>query len=365
MARKFGIAVVGCGRWGSHYVRILDQDPDVGVLTVYDEREDRLQAIVRRSPNVRLARGLHECLAADDVDAVVIATPATTHAAIGTTCLEAGKHVLMEKPITTTAADAAAMMELAESRGLTLMVGHTFLFNPAVLKVRELVMHPGLGKIHYLYARRTNLGPIRPDVNAVWDLAAHDISIFNFMLESVPLWASAVGARVLGQRFEDVGFITLAYPHGIVGHIHVSWADPSKVRELVVVAANERIVFNDMDPQESVRVYQRGVSSNGTSPLGPATFGEFKLTMRDGDIISPRIEPSEPLGNQIAHFLSCLRTGQAPATDAATGRDVVAVLEAIDESMSADGVPVRVGDTAARPRFGTRYRRARVADPVP
>jgi predicted dehydrogenase len=364
MATQFGIAVVGCGRWGSHYVRILDQHPDVDVLTVCDQRADLLDAIGRRFPGVRRTTSLEECLASDGIDAVVIATPASTHAAVGSACLEAGKHVLMEKPITTTTADAGALIELAGSRGLTLMVGHTFLFNPAVLKVRELVMHPGLGKIHYVYARRTNLGPIRPDVNAVWDLAAHDISIFNFVLESVPLWASAVGARVLGQRFEDVGFITLAYPHGVVGHIHVSWADPSKVRELVVVAANERIVFNDMDPQESVRVYQRGVSSNGTSPLGPATFGEFKLTMRDGDIISPRIEPSEPLGNQIAHFLACLRTGQPPATDAAAGRDVVAVLEAIDESMRADGVPVPVGD-APRSRFRTRNRRSRVVNPVP
>jgi predicted dehydrogenase len=339
MKNGIGVAVVGCGQWGGHYVRILGETSGAFPAAICDESQQRLAAVGDRFPQVPTFGDLGGALSAEGVDAVIVATPATSHAEVAGACLAAGKHVLVEKPLTTSSADADALIELAEAGNLILMVGHTFLFNPAVLKVRELITRPGLGKIHYLYARRTNLGPIRRDVNAVWDLAAHDISIFNFMLEAVPSRVSAVGASVLDGRHQDVGFVSLSYPGGVVGHIHVSWADPSKVRELVVVAANQRIVFNDMDAQESVRVFERGVSASRTSPV---TFGEFQLTLRDGDIVSPRIEPSEPLRNQTVHFLDCMRTGYPPATDGALGRDVVAVLEAIDMSMEAGGAPVSV-----------------------
>lgn len=202
-------------------------------------------------------------------------------------------------------------------------------------------MRPALGKIHYLYARRTNLGPIRRDVNALWDLAAHDVSIFNFMLDAVPVWASAVGVRVLERSHEDVGFIALGYPDGIVGHIHVSWADPNKVRELVVVASNQRIVLNDLDTQESVRIYERGVSLSRTAPSNYG-YGD-QVMLRDGDIISPRVEPSEPLRNQTTHFIDCIRNGRIPATDGPAGRDVVMVMEAIDRSLASNGAPETIG----------------------
>jgi predicted dehydrogenase len=260
-------------------------------------------------------------------------------------------HVLVEKPLTTSVAEAEELIQTAGERGLVLMVGHTFLFNPSVLKVHELVMRPALGKIHYLYARRTNLGPIRRDVNALWDLAAHDVSIFNFILGAVPLWTSAVGVRVLERPHEDVGFISLGYPHGVVGHIHVSWADPHKVRELVVVASNQRIVLNDMDPQESVRVHERGVSLSRTAPSSYGYEG-FQLMLRDGDIISPRVEPSEPLRNQAAHFVECIRNGWIPATDGAAGRDVVMVMEAIDRSLMSNGAPEVVGAQGSVPVNG-------------
>jgi predicted dehydrogenase len=343
---RLGVAVVGAGHWGGNYVRVLGQLPDARPAVVCDREASRLAAVARQFPDVALTTALGDVLERRDVDAVVVATPATTHADVATACLAAGKHVLVEKPLTTSLARADELIRFAEERGLVLMVGHTFLFNPSVLKVRELVMRPALGKLHYVYARRTNLGPIRDDVNALWDLAAHDVSIFAFILEAVPEWVSAVGARVLGRRHEDVGFVSLGYPNGVIGHIHVSWADPNKVREVVVVAANQRIVLNDMDPQESVRVYERGVSLAPTAPLG-AGYGEYPLMLRDGDIVSPRVEPSEPLRNQTAHFVECVRRGWTPATSGRAGRDVVLVMEAVDRSLAGNGAPTEVGPPVA------------------
>jgi predicted dehydrogenase len=358
MRERIGIAVIGAGRWGGNYLRVLSALPDARPAVVCDRDPERLGVVSRQFPGVPVTTDLSEAQAREDVDAVIVATPATTHAEVAGACLAAGKHVLIEKPLTTVASKADELIRDAAERGLVLMVGHTFLFNPAVLKLRELIMRPALGKIHYVYARRTNLGPIRDDVNALWDLASHDISIFGFMLDAFPEWVSAVGARVLGRPREDVGFIALGYPNGVMGHIHVSWADPNKVRELVVVAANQRIVLNDMDPQESVRIYERGVSLAPTAPLG-ASFGQYPLTLRDGDIISPRIEPSEPLRNQTSHFVECVRHGWEPATDGRAGRDVVAIMEAVDRSMLAQGAPIPTGERVAPTSNG-----GRVASPV-
>ncbi|MCB0214358.1 MAG: gfo/Idh/MocA family oxidoreductase, partial [Anaerolineae bacterium] len=197
-----------------------------------------------------------------------------------------------------------------------------------------------LGQIYYLYARRTNLGPIRRDVNALWDLAPHDISIFNYLLDSVPEWVSAVGVKALGNCREDVGFISLGYPNGVVGHIHVSWADPNKVREVVVVGSDRRIVFDDLNALERVKIFEKGI----TSTSGEATsFGEFQFMIRDGDIISPRVEVNEPLKTQCIHFLECVAHNFIPFTSGQAGKEVVQVMEAIDLSLQYHGVPISVG----------------------
>jgi predicted dehydrogenase len=247
--------------------------------------------------------------------------------------------VLVEKPITTSSEEADDLAAMAESRGLVLMVGHTFVFNGGIKRIREYIEQGEIGRIYYLYASRTNLGPIRRDVNALWDLAPHDISIFNFLLGSVPEWVSAVGLRVLRNCREDVGFITLGYPGGVIGHIHVSWADPNKVRELVVVGSNRRVAFDDMDPQEPVRIFEKSVTS---SEGEPSSYGEYQFLMRDGDIISPRIESSEPLKNQARHFLECVADGKRPISNASVGRDVVRIMEAIDRSVALNGAPVTI-----------------------
>ena len=228
---------------------------------------------------------------------------------------------------------------MAESRRLTLMVGHTFVYNAAVRKVREYMDAGTLGDIYYMYARRTSLGPIRTDVNALWDLASHDVSIFSYLLGSQPEWVSAIGSRVLRNEREDVGFVSIGYPGGVVAHIHVSWADPNKTRELVVVGSEKQVVFNDLNALERVRLFSKGVTA--VTAENPS-YGEFMFQLRDGDIVSPMIEASEPLKNECAHFVDCVCTGNVPITDGAIGASAVRVMEAIDESISRRGIPVPV-----------------------
>ena len=339
MREQFGVAVLGCGYWGMNYVRVFSELPGARVLAVCDKRADRLQEVGRRFPGVILTTDVEHALAVTGVDAVVICTEASTHHRIGRAALEAGKHVLMEKPLATTAADADDLIAVAEAQGLTLMVGHTFIYNAGIRRIKEYVDQGEVGRVYYLYSSRTNLGPIRRDVNALWDLAPHDVAIFNYLLDSSPEWVSAVGVNVLRNRREDVGFISLGYPNDVVGHVHVSWADPNKVREMVVVGSDKRIAFNDLNPLEQVRIYEKSVT-----PLGgeAASYGEYHFLMRDGNIISPRIEFSEPLKNQCGHFLECATRGTSPLTGGAAGRDVVRVMEAIDRSLRRRGAPVAV-----------------------
>ena len=339
MSKTLGVAVIGCGYWGMNYVRIFTELLQTHVVVVCDQRPERLQEVARRFSEMKLTTSLDEALMLPDVEGVVVCTEPTSHWPVVEKCLSAGKHVLVEKPITVRSEDAEALIKRASSAGLTLMVGHTFVYNPGVRKVKSYLQNQEAGQIYYLYAQRTNLGPIRNDVNALWDLAPHDISIFNYLLDCTPEWVSAVGAKVLHNSREDVGFVTLGYPNGVLGHIHVSWADPNKVREVVVVGSNKRIVFNDLNPMEQVRVFDKGVSS---VPAEAESYGEYQLFVRDGDIISPRVPVSEPLKNQCLHFVECITQGVPPMTDGASGYQVVRVMDAIDRSIAQRGAPVTI-----------------------
>lgn len=336
---KMGIAVLGCGYWGANYLRVFNELPDTRVAVACDVREQRLRELAPRLPGATLTTSVDEALASPNVDAVVLATQATSHYAIAKQCLESGRHILIEKPMTTSPQDARQLIRLADERGLVLMVGHVFIFNLGIRKVKEYIDQNKIGQLYYLYARRTNLGPIRQDVNALWDLAAHDVSIFNYLLDHDLLWVSAVGSRVLRNGHEDVGFIAVGYPDGIVGHIHVSWADPNKVREVVVVGSQMRIVFDDVNAPEQVRVYEKGIA-----PSSPelSNFGEYHFQVRDGDIISPRIEMGEPLKHQCSHFIDCIKNGTSPLTSGRDGLKVVEVMTAIDQSIAQQGTPVRI-----------------------
>jgi predicted dehydrogenase len=333
-----GIALIGCGYWGANYLRIFDELPGTQVLAVCDQRPDRLQEIARRFPSVYLTTDIGDAIRREGVDAAVICTQATTHYALVQHCLLADKHVLVEKPITTSSDKAEELAELADANSLVLMVGHTFLYNSGIRKVKELIQQRR-HRVYYLHACRTNLGPVRRDVNALWDLATHDIAIFNYLLDTTPEWVSAVGAKVLHNCREDVGFLSLGYPGGVVGHIHVSWADPNKAREVVVVCSDERIVFNDLSAMEPVRVFEKGIRVASDEPL---SFGEYTLQIRDGDILSPKIDVREPLKEQCRHFSDCVRYDRRPLTSAWDGRDVVEVLEAAERSIQSKGEQIGV-----------------------
>src|SRR5947208_7292306 len=321
-----------------NYVRIFNELTDARVLAVCDQIAERLNEVARRFPGLYLTTQIDDAVSQPDVEAVVVCTEASTHFNVTRRLLMAGKHVLVEKPLTTIAADSEKLIDLAESNSAILMVGHTFIFNAGVRKVKEYVQEDS-GRVYYLYARRTNLGPIRRDVNALWDLAPHDIAIFNYLLDGTPQWVSAVGGKVLGNCRDDVGFISLGYPDNVLAHVHVSWADPDKAREVVVVKSDKRIVFNDLNGIEQVRVFEKGVSPVEHETLN---YGEFRFDNRAGDIISPRIEAAEPLKSQCRHFLECVRTGQRPISSGVEGRDVVRVLEAVNRSIEYRGLQVSV-----------------------
>jgi len=334
MAQPIRVALVGYGYWGPNYARVFGELSGSEVTAICEVAPDRRQRASEKHRQVAAPRDLSELLRRPDVDAVVISTPASTHYEVAMAALRSGRHVLIEKPLALNLDHCRELAELAERSGRVLMVAHTFLYNAGIRKMKECIGTPDFGRVYYLHATRTNLGPIRQDVNAVWDLAPHDVSIFHYLLDRPPLWASAIGSSVLGHPREDVAFITLGYADGVIGNIHVSWADPNKVREVVAVGSGRRVVFDDLNSLEHVRVYEKGVSVGESSA---DSFGEFKLLVRDGDIISPRVEPSEPLKNQCAEFLSAIRTGQAPLSNAHFAASVVRTLLAIEASMRDHG----------------------------
>lgn len=337
MTEKMNIAVIGCGYWGMNYVRLISELPNTNLAMVCDARAERLQEVQQRY-NVPVTTELDDVLKTN-IDAAIICTNATSHYTIASKLAQAGIHLLIEKPMTTTSADAEALIQHAEASNITLMVGHVFLFNPGIEAVKGYMDGSKIGEIYYLYASRTNLGPVREDVNAIWDLATHDIAIYNYLLGCQPEWISAVGAAVLHNRREDVGFVTLGYPDGIIGHIHVSWANPSKVREVVVVGSNLRIAFNDLNPAEKVMIYEKGIAA---AEIQPSSYGEYQLLVRDGDVISPRIEIREPLKYQVQHFISCIENGTKPLSDGHAGLAVIRCLEAIDRSIQEKGQPMYI-----------------------
>jgi predicted dehydrogenase len=336
------VAVIGCGYWGVNYVRVLGELTDCAVVLACDAREERLREIQHKFPGVGVTTSVDDVLCAPEVDAVVICTEATSHFELASRALDNGKDILVEKPLTTTVVDARELVVRGEALGRVLLVGHTFVYNPGVQKLKTYINDSDIGAVYYLYARRTNLGPIRSDVNASWDLATHDVAIFNHLLDDSPNWVSAVGVNALGNGKLDAAFIALGYGAGVVGHVHVSWAEPNKVREVVVVGSDKRIAFNDLDPLERVRVFDKGVKH--ASPDRFPGFAEHQLTIRDGDITSPALPVREPLKSVCGHFLHCIRRDEVPLTGGRDGIEVVRVMEAIDRSMALRGAPVEIGD---------------------
>ena len=274
---------------------------------------------------------------APDVDAVVVATPVQSHFALVKEALEAGKDVLCEKPLAATVDECRALCNLAVAHQRLLMVGHVFLYNPSVQHLKIDLDRGELGRIYYMDATRTNHGPVRRDVGAIRDLASHDISIFNFLLGAPPSEVSAAGGFFLQEGIEDIGFLTLTYPKGVVCHVHTSWLNPRKVRQLTIVGDHKMAVWDDMNNLEPIRYYDKGVTADHY-----ASFGEFHLILRDGAILSPKVRLYEPLLKQDQEFIDCLRSRRPPTASAEFGLEVVRVLEAAMESVRHHGRSVAV-----------------------
>jgi predicted dehydrogenase len=324
------IAIIGFGHWGPNYARILAGTLGGARLVACAEpAAGRLAAFERQYPAARAYADYKRLLRDGDVDAAIVATPTSTHRTVAGDCLEAGLHVLVEKPLASNVADAEALIAMARHAKRTLMVGHTFLFNPAVQAIKSYLDEGSLGEIRYLYFQRTGLGPIRQDVNALWDLAPHDISMLGYWLGVEPLDVVARGQSYLKSDTEDVVFVTLTYPDKVLASVHVSWLDPIKTRRVTVVGDRKMVVFDDTHATEKLRVYDRGADYQPRD----GGFAEFIAAVRDGDILIPRLEPREPLREQLVHFVDCLNRGTTPISSAEDGLAVVRILERAERAL--------------------------------
>ena len=335
------LGLLGVGYWGPHYARVAAELPDTELVTACDVSEEAIRLIRTRYRDVRTSTDPTEVIEADDVDAIIVATPTSTHHSLTLAALDSGKHVLCEKPLAMSAGECDELIAAADSAGRVLCVGHTFIFNPGIRMMRELIAGGDIGRVLYCHTVRTGLGPIRNDVNALWDLAPHDVSILLYLIDGEPISTLATGQAFLREGFEDVSFLHVRFDSGALGATHVSWLDPYKVRRVTVVGDRRMVVFDDVEPMEKLKVFDRGASYEAVSDAARGEdFGYFKALIRDGDIVAPKVPASEPLKEQLAHFAACCLHGGTPETDGLSGRRVVSVLEAATESLRAGGMPI-------------------------
>ena len=333
--------VVGLGYWGPNLIRNLN-DLDASELRwICDLEQSRLDTFGRRYPNARCTCDFDELLADPELEAVAIATPVSTHHALAMAALEAGKHVFIEKPLAASVAQAEELAAAAAERKLTLMPGHTFLYSPPVNMIRDLVRSGELGDVYFISMSRVNLGLHQSDVSVAWDLGPHDFSILRYWLEETPSHVSAMSRSCIIPAVPDVAFINLEYEQGAIAHVELSWLAPSKLRRTTIVGSNKMVVYDDVS-NEPVRVFDSGVMLND-----PQSFGEFQLSYRTGEIVSPAIRPAEPLQLEMADLCAAVRSGDAPRSSAELGVEVVRMIEAVDESLASAGARVPLGQRPA------------------
>jgi predicted dehydrogenase len=326
------VGVIGAGYWGPNLVRNLSEAPGAEPVAVADLSEERLAPLRKRFPAVRMTTDHHELLDDNKIDAICIATPVGTHRAIAEEAFAAGKHVFVEKPLAGTVADAEAIVRAAERAGKTLMVGHTFVYNPAVVQVKAILDADGLGRVHYIDSQRVNLGLHQFDINVLWDLGPHDISITLYWLGEEPSWVQCMGACYVQPNIEDVVFLMIGFPSGAIAHAHLSWLAPSKLRTMTVIGSRKMVVYDDVQTVEKVKIYDHGVEKLSGEDL--------RRSYRAGDIHSPRIDVTEALQLEMRHFIECVRDGKKPRSDGEVGLRVVRVLEAGMRSLRSGGARV-------------------------
>jgi len=344
---SMGIAVVGYGYWGPNLVRNFANTEGAQVIAVSDLDPEKLSLARRRHPGIVTTAEFYDLLKDSRIDAIVIATPVHSHYDLALAALRAGKNVFLEKPLAQTSEQVRHLMEEAERRKLTLMVDHTFLYTPAVQKIRELIAEGALGDIYYYNGIRASLGLFQSDVNVIWDLAVHDISIIQHILNEDPVAVSATGASHVAGTPENMAHITLFFQSSCIAHVSVNWLSPVKVRQTFIGGSRKMIVYDDLEATEKIKVYDKGITVKG----GEESDHQLRIGYRAGDMWAPHLPAKEALQTEAEHFIDCLRTGASPISNGMTGLQVVEILEAASRSIAAQGNPVRLKD---KKRVGER-----------
>jgi predicted dehydrogenase len=337
------VGVIGYGYWGPNLARNLADTDGVEVMAIADGRPERRAAAARRHPGTALVGDAADLLARDDLDAVAIATPLHTHFALASAAIERGRHVLVEKPLAASARDAESLGELAEKRGVRLMVDHTFVYTGAVRAIRGLVDSGQLGDLLYLDSVRVNLGLFQQDSNVIWDLATHDLSIMDYLVDARPVAVSADGTALAGFDRENVAYVTVHFDSGFLAHFHVNWLAPLKIRQMLLGGRQRMLVYDDTDPSEKVRVYDKGVDFDADFRVDDdQTRRQILVSYRTGDMHAPKLDRREALALVAQEFADAIAGRRAPLTDAAAGVRVVRLLEAADQSLRSQGQRIRV-----------------------
>jgi predicted dehydrogenase len=326
------VAVVGLGYWGPNLLRVLVERTDVEVKWICDLDSSRVDRLARRYPALASTADLGDVLGDPDVDGVILATPVHTHYPLGLRCLEAGKHLFVEKPLAASAEHAEEMILLSDSSRVSLMCGHTFVYSPPVRMVKQLIDTGELGDLYFISSSRVNLGLHQRDVSVIWDLGPHDFSILRYWLGALPTTIRATGRDSVVPGIADVAFVTMEFDSGLVANLEMSWLAPSKLRRTVVVGSKKMVVYEDGAP-EAIKVYDRGVEYRD-----PETFGEYHLSYRSGDILSPKLATDEPLAVEVGDFVRSMTTGQRPESGLRLAIDVVRLVEAADASLDRGGI---------------------------
>ena len=334
------VGVVGIGYWGPNLVRNLYESRRAKVVFCCDLKEENLTKIKKRYPEIETTTDYTKLLKSD-LDAIFIATPVSAHYPLARAALEHGKHIFVEKPFVANSDNGVELCLLAEKAMCKIMVGHTFEYSPPVNKIKEIVSANELGKVYYISSSRVNLGLHQSDVSVIWDLAPHDFSILFFLINEQPAFISAIGKDYVQPGISDVAFINVGFPSGIIAHIEVSWLSPSKLRRTTIIGDKKMLVYDDTSSMEKIKIYDKGVNYKD-----PETFGEFQLSYRTGDIVSPHLKNYEPLRVEVEHFLDCIQNGKNPMTDGASGLRVVRAMEMAEASLNKSGEVIHVSSDA-------------------
>jgi predicted dehydrogenase len=335
-----GIGVVGYGYWGPNLVRNFASTVGARVIAICDMDSSKLDGGKRLYPTVTITKTFRDLLTDRRIEAIAIATPVSTHYELALAALKAGKHVLVEKPLAQTSEEVCRLIEEAERRKLILMVDHTFLYTPAVQKIRDLIAEGALGNIYYYNGIRASLGLFQSDVNVIWDLAVHDVSIIQHILNEMPVAVSATGASHVAGTPENMAHLALFFQNSCIAHISVNWLSPVKVRQTFIGGSNKMIVYDDVEATEKVKVYDKGITVNGSG----AAAQQLKIGYRAGDMWAPHLAAKEALQTEVEHFIDCCLTGASPISNGITGWQVVRILEAASRSIQSQGNPVRLGN---------------------